>query len=436
MSGESAAIGVAAEALLAEAASREYPEFEVFEKRGRSRRFERRGERESASQALEAGWAVRAGDRNRSFFFAATGAPAPPNAWPDATPHPLLLPTPSVPEPWEDPEELGGPLATESEAWGFLDALAGAVAKERPGARLVAARLEEGVSESALVSSRGVRAQVRARAAALRCEVQEGACNLTFEGAGRSLRGLRVGDSARRIVERLTALQDGAPGITVGGGPATVILEAPLAARLVQVLAPWFAGRGASARWAGRVDGEGRIAAPEVTLIDDGRLPEGLLAAATDGEGTPCRRVELIAEGHFVGPLLAWWEGRPASGCARRASYRDLPRRAPTHCYLAPGDATLATLVESAGAGYLLLDVEGGVKLDAATASFSAPVSGFALSGGRAVGPLGPRVLTGSISDLLRGVTTCGRDLTFVPGDGMFGAPPLVVRGLTLAPAS
>ena len=44
------------------------------------------------------------------------------------------------------------------------------------------------------------------------------------------------------------------------------------------------------------------------------------------------------SDGRFVQPLLAWWEagGSAVPGCARRASWRDLPRRAPTHFFVAP----------------------------------------------------------------------------------------------------
>ncbi len=431
MSADAPPLGAAAEALLAEEASRSLFELEVFEKRGRSRRFERQGERESASHAVEEGWAVRAGDRTRSIFFAATGAPDVPGAWPDPTPHPLLLPSPQEVERWEEPEELALPLATEAEAWRFLDGLAGGVVRARPAARLLAARLEEGSSESVLLSSRGVRARIRSRAAALRCELQEGARRVVLEVADRALQKLDGEALAERLAARLRALATDAAG---RANPAEMILAAPLAARLVEALAPWFGGRSAAARWAGLANGAGRIAAETVTLLDDGRIPGGLLAAPTDGEGMPCRRVELVAQGRFVGPLLAWWEGQPSSGCARRASYRDLPRRAPTHCWIAPGAVPRSALVESVASGVLLLDAEGGVRLDPATASFSVPVSGFEIADGRIEGPLGPRILAGSLGELLRGIAVVGSELDFVPGDGLFGAPPLLVRGLTLAP--
>ncbi len=424
-------LGAAAAALAAEAGRRGLGEVEIYEKRGRSRRFERQGERESASQAVEEGWAMRAGDRTRSFFFAATGAPAAEPVWPEATPHPLRLPAPGDAAPWSEPADLALPLATENEARALLDALERAVAREQPAARWLGARLEDGSSEAALVSSRGVRAVVRARAAYLRIEAQLGKHRLLFESAERALARVRPEALARRLVDRCVALEEGeAPPAR----PSELLLGAPLAARLVQVMAPLFAGREAAARRAALAGATGGAASPELTLIDDGRYPEGLLAAAVDGEGMPCRRVALIEAGRLGEPLLAWWEGSPSSGCARRASWRDLPRRAPTHTLLEPGQATVAELVESVASGVYLLDAEGGVRLDPATLAFAVPVSGFRLTAGRAVAPLGPCRLTGTLGGLLAGVTAIGRDLVFVPGDGMFGSPTLRATGLGLEP--
>jgi hypothetical protein len=65
--------------------------------------------------------------------------------------------------------------------------------------------------------------------------------------------------------------------------------------------------------------------------------------------------------------------------------------------------------------------------------SFAVAVSGFAMSGGRAVGGLGRRLLTGELRGWLTGVRASARDLGFVAGDGLFGSPTLLVDGLSLS---
>ena len=408
---------------------------EVYEKRGRSRRFELGPEGESSAAAEEAGWAVRAGDRDRSAFYAATGAPDPEVALPEPTAHPLRLPEPRPVPDWSEPPGLSAPLLSESEAWALLAAIEREAAREVPGARLAAARLEDGTSESCVRSSRGIAAFARARAAALRFELEAGGERCVVEAAERDPRALSASALARRAIDRLLARRAPAGGRQGEPPAAELVLAAPLAARLVEALAPLFVGAAAAAPLAALGDAGGRIASDRVTLVDDGRRPEGVLAAPVDGEGLPTGERRLIEAGRIGAPLLGWWEakGETPPGCARRASWRDLPRRAPTQMLLTPDAAAApADLVAGVAAGAYLIDAEGGVRWEPGALRFAVAVSGFALADGRAVAPLGPCRLEGDLRALLRGVAAVGRDLAFASGDGLYGAPTLLVRGLTL----
>ncbi len=441
-----------AEALLADLPRRGFPDAEIFEKRGRSRRFARQaavgsgvdggvdGARMSQAMANEEGWALRAGDLRRSLFHAATGGPEPAVQLEDPSPHPLRLPEPpESPERSEsgpaDPSsvlpEADAPLATESSAATLLSEIERALRGELPASRLVLAVLEDGASESALVSTRGLRAESRSRAAFLRLEVEDGERRCRFEGAERDVRQFEPRALALRLVDRLCALAEPGDRLPAAGGDLPLLLAAPLAARLVQAFAPLFLGSAASERL-----GSLGAFSPALTLIDDGRHAGGVLASPVDGEGLPCGRAVLVEQGRFLQPLLAWWEaGRVAvPGCARRASWRDLPRRAPTHFFVAPSTLAVSELVESSGAGAYLLDAEGAVRIDPASLAFEVPVSGMQLALGRAVAPLGRVRLCGDLQRFLAGIEVLARDLLFVPGDGMFGAPSMLVRGLRVLP--
>lgn len=433
-----------AEALLAGLRSRGLAEAEIYEKSGRSRRFVREAPadapvRMTQAMAAEAGWALRAGDRRRSLFFAATGGADPGVALPEPSPHPLRLPEPPAPpasptaaaaEPWRAPADFDVPLATESVAATLLTAVERELRRELPASRLVTAWLEDGASESALLSTSGLRVEWRARAASLRLEVEDRGRRCRFEGAEREARQFEPRALALRLVDRLCALEESAGGaVAAVDASLPLLLAAPLAARLVQAIAPLFLGPAA----ADRIAALGPLA-PELTLIDDGRLAGGVLLAPVDGEGLPSGRTVLVEEGRFARPLLAWWEagGSAVPGCARRAGWRDLPRRAPTHLFVAPSATAVVDLVASGGAGAYLLDAEGPVRIDPASLAFEVAVSGLHLAGGRAVAPLGPVRLYGDVRSLLAGIRARGRDLFFVPGDGMFGAPSLLVGGLRL----
>lgn len=426
-----AALGERAAELVARLRRRGLAAVEAYEKRGRSRCYELGPEGESVGGAEEAGWAVRAGDLERSGFAAGSGALDPDLPPPEPTAHPLRLPEARPVPPWTEPPELGAPLLAESEAWTLLAAVEREVIRAIPGARLTAARLEDGASEAALVSSRGVAVSTRTRAAALRVELEAGGERSVLEVAERDPRAIQPLALARRAVDRLLARG--------GGGEAVgeeLVLAAPLAARLVEAVAPLFVGAEASAHLSALCARAGQLAAAPVTLLDDGRHPAGALAAAVDGEGLPTGERRLVEAGRFVAPLLAWWEARGEAppGCARRASWRDLPRRAPTQMLIAPDPGLApAELVGGVGRGAYLIDAEGGVRWERGALRFRVPVSGFALAGGRAVGPLGARWLEGDLRALLGGVAAVARDLAWVSGDGLYGAPTLLVHGLRLS---
>ena len=419
-----------AESLLVELPRRGFPAAEIFEKRGRSRRFSRDTFRISQSVAHEEGWALRAGDSRRSLFYAATGKAEPAVALPEPSPHPLDLPEPRAIEPWSAPTEFDALLATESEATNLLAAIERELRRELPKSRLVAALLEDGAAEWTLLSTRGLRAGSRARAAYLRLEVEDGERRCRFEGAEREARQFEPRALALRLVDRLCALEESRDR-SPAGDESELLLAAPLAARLVQALAPLFLGQAANERLAGL----GTLS-PALTLIDDGRRASGVLESPVDGEGLPCGPALLVEQGRFVRPLLTWWEagGVAVPGCARRASWRDLPRRAATHFYVAPSSTAVAELVESVSSGCYLLDAEGAVQIDPVSLAFEVAVSGLHLTAGRAVAPLGRVRLCGDVKSFLGGIRVLARDLLFVPGDGMFGAPSMLVDGLRVLP--
>ncbi len=209
-------------------------------------------------------------------------------------------------------------------------------------------------------------------------------------------------------------------------------------------------GAGAAER-AGTLTGKhAQLASSALSVIDDGRLAGGTFEAPVDGEGMPTGRVILVEHGRFVQPLVSHTESShtesshrgsslasPAAvGCARRASWRDLPLGGPTHLYVEPRrDLAVAEMVGGIERGYYLIDVGDPGRFDLAEDRFALSVRGFRVERGRATRPIAGAWLHGSISDLLHGIQAVGRDLTFLPLDGMIGSPTLLIDGLTLSAA-
>ncbi len=104
-------------------------------------------------------------------------------------------------------------------------------------------------------------------------------------------------EAATRAVELLGATKPKTTRTTVVLDPFVSasffgVLSSALTAEAVQKGRSLFAGR----------VGE-QIAGPGVTLTDDGIHPDGLASAPFDGEGVPCRRTPLIADGVLQGFL-------------------------------------------------------------------------------------------------------------------------------------
>ncbi|MFL6202897.1 MAG: metallopeptidase TldD-related protein [Thermoanaerobaculia bacterium] len=421
------------------------PDVEVFARRGRSRRLEITPHTEISVFSQEQGWAVRAGDPRRSFFAAGTGEPLPGWPWPDPTGRALRLPEPSsvAAAPWNEPSELDAPLVGEREGLRLLESLGRELAAELPGARLLRAALEDGSSESEIVNSRGVRARTRARVATLHLEAAGPgrpagfAASASVYLSAREARRFHPTALARRLADRLAVTAQGAPPPDHDRGE--LLLAPPIVARLLCGLLPLLVGPRAGTLLAGLRDRRGRIGSERLTLVDNGRLPAGVLEAPVDGEGVPTREVVLVEEGVFRQPLLTWWqaESHPgtgaASGCTARPGWRDLPAAGPTHLYLKPDARTpVAALLGSMSQGYYLIDVTGGGRFDLGAGTFALPVCGFAVEAGRASAPVAGAWLCGGIGDFLQGIAGVGRDLTFQPLAGMIGAPTILASGLEL----
>lgn len=417
---------------------RTWDEVEVFYKKGRSRTLSYGPQDMVTTQRQEEGWAVRAGDRRRSFYYAATGSPQPGTSWPEADGQGLRLPSARPIPRWAIPSSFDAPLVGEGEALGLFEGLARELENELPGARLLCGHLDDGSSESQLLNSREVVSTLRHRTAVLQVEAaapgrQPRTVSLLL--AERDARRFSPIAIARRLADHLAVI---ARGTAPARDRGEFLLAPPVAIAILGSLAPLWVGPRAHEHIANLVDRRDRIGSSALNLVDDGRFPGGILEAPTDGEGQPTREVVLVEEGVFRQPLLAWWQTptRPnrASGCSLRPGWRVLPRPGPTHLYLKPDPSlSVATLLAGLRRGYYLLAAEGAPRIDLESFRFAVPVSGFSIDSGRPVGSVADAWLVGSVSSFLNGLLQTARDLTFqIEGSGLVGSPTLHVRGLEL----
>jgi TldD protein len=205
-----------------------------------------------------------------------------------------------------------------------------------------------------------------------------------------------------------------------------------------------FNRKGTSA-FSGRI-GE-RVAAPGVTVIDDGAIEQRRGSLTIDDEGTPTRRTVLIEDGILKGYLQdrlnARLMGMEPTGNGRRQSFAHAPMPRMTNTFMLAGKDDPAELVERVADGIYAKSFGGGqVDITSGKFVFSC-TEAYRNRGGWIAEPItaatlmgdGPTVLTrvkgiGNDLALDEGVGVCGKGGQSVPAG--VGQPTLLVDGLTV----
>ena len=190
-----------------------------------------------------------------------------------------------------------------------------------------------------------------------------------------------------------------------------------------------------------------RIAAPGVTVVDDGTIDQRRGSLTIDDEGTPTSRTVLIEDGILRGYLQdrlnARLMGMTPTGNGRRQSFAHLPMPRMTNTIMLSGTQSREEIIRGVKRGIYAVNFGGGqVDITSGKFVFSASEAymiengrvGAAIKGATLIGN-GPDVLTkigaiGNDSALDSGIGTCGKDGQSVPVG--VGQPTLLINGLTI----
>ncbi|HUQ27049.1 MAG TPA: metalloprotease TldD [Usitatibacter sp.] len=205
-----------------------------------------------------------------------------------------------------------------------------------------------------------------------------------------------------------------------------------------------FNRKGTSA-FSGRI-GE-RVAAPGVTVIDDGTIPDRRGSLSVDDEGNPTQRSVLIEDGILRGYLQdrlnARLMGVPATGNGRRESYASIPMPRMTNTFMLGGDKDPAEIIASVERGLYAVNFGGGeVDITSGKFVFSASEA-YWVENGKVLYPVKGATLVGNGPDALTHVSMIGNDMCLDPGIGMcgkegqsvpvgVGQPTIRIEGLTV----
>jgi len=205
-----------------------------------------------------------------------------------------------------------------------------------------------------------------------------------------------------------------------------------------------FNRKGTSA-FSGRI-GE-RVAAPGVTVVDDGAIENRRGSLTIDDEGTPTGRTCLIEDGILKGYLQdrlnARLMGMEPTGNGRRESFAHAPMPRMTNTFMLGGSDDPDELVSRVTDGIYAKSFGGG-QVDITSGKFVfGCTEAYRIRGGKIAEPIkgatligdGPTVLTrvkgiGNDLALDEGVGVCGKGGQSVPAG--VGQPTLLIDGLTV----
>jgi len=194
-----------------------------------------------------------------------------------------------------------------------------------------------------------------------------------------------------------------------------------------------------------------RIAAPGVTVLDDGTIPDRRGSLTVDDEGTPSHRTTLIEDGILVGYMQdrqnARLVGVAPTGNGRRESYAHAPMPRMTNTYMLGGNATPGDLVAEMKDGIYAVGFGGG-QVDITNGKFVfSCTEAYRVKNGKVGAPVKGATLIGDGATALQKIRGLGNDMALDPGMGTcgkqgqwvpvgVGQPSVLIGGLTVGGSS
>ncbi|HRO14881.1 MAG TPA: metallopeptidase TldD-related protein [Paracoccus sp. (in: a-proteobacteria)] len=190
-----------------------------------------------------------------------------------------------------------------------------------------------------------------------------------------------------------------------------------------------------------------RVAAPGVTVVDDGTIPGRRGSISVDDEGTPPARNVLIEDGILVGYMQdrqnARLMGVEPTGNGRRESHAHAPMPRMTNTLMEAGTEDPAAILSGLADGIHAVGFGGG-QVDITNGKFVfSCTEAYRVRNGQVEEPIRGATLIGDGATALRQIRAIGNDLRLDPGIGNcgkqgqwvpvgVGQPTLLIGGLTV----
>ena len=168
-----------------------------------------------------------------------------------------------------------------------------------------------------------------------------------------------------------------------------------------------------------------QVAAPGVTVVDDGTLADRRGSLTIDDEGTPSQCTTLIDNGVLVNymqdKLNAKLMGMKSTGNCRRESYAHIPMPRMTNTYMLAGNHDPEEIIKSVKNGLYAVNFGGGqVDITSGQFVFSASEA-YLIENGKVTKPVKGATLIGNGPEVMKKISMIGNDLALDRGIGVCG---------------
>jgi PmbA protein len=208
----------------------------------------------------------------------------------------------------------------------------------------------------------------------------------------------------------------------------------PLTARsLLSHLFEAVAGNSIYRRSSYLVDQIGNVvASPDVTIVDDARLPAGLGSSPFDDEGVPTQTTPIIEKGILRNYLHSAYTARklgtrPTGNGSRAGS--GVVTIGPTNFYLKAGTHSPDEIISSVKAGLYVVELIG-FGVNTVSGDYSRGAVGLWIENGKLTHPVQEITIAGNLLQMFKNIEMVGNDVTFL---GSIAAPTLKIGNMVIS---
>jgi PmbA protein len=233
-------------------------------------------------------------------------------------------------------------------------------------------------------------------------------------------------EAGRRVIARLG-------GKKVKSQAVPVVIDPEVASEFVEMVFGAASGGSIYRRSSYLIDKVGqKIVSPNITIIDDATIEDGLASRPFDAEGVKSSQVTVIENGVLKTYVCDSYSARrlnaKVTGNAGR-NYSSSPTVSETNLFLKNGKDNPKDIIKSVKNGLYLTEMFGS-GVNSVTGDFSQGASGFWIENGEITYPVQEITIAGNVLKVLKNVQAIGNNLSFKLGST--ASPTLLISEMTV----